>query len=124
MGLSKCRRKARVRLIPSPMGCCEGRLVRKAGLLQLCPNQSPASRGERAVVLIKVERKIGSHFHHVAFLEQSARGGLSPATAIALNDAICWTKADLAQHVGRGRIVQKMSCLQPGEVHRDRTRVV
>src|SRR3546814_9338020 len=27
-------------------------------------------------------------------------------------------KADLAQHVGRGRIVQKMSCLQPGEVHR------
>src|SRR3546814_1299387 len=64
------------------MGCCEGRLVRKAGPLQLCPNQSPASRGERAVVLIKVERKIGSHFHHVAFLEQSARGGLSPATAI------------------------------------------
>src|SRR3546814_19218518 len=83
IGLSKCRRKARVRLITSPMGCCEGRLVRKAGPLQLCPNQSPASRGERAVVLIKVERKIGSHFHHVAFLEQSARGGLSPATDIA-----------------------------------------
>src|SRR3546814_4981736 len=61
IGLSKCRRQARVRLIPSPMGCCEGRLVRKAGPLQLCPNQSPASRGERAVVLIKVERKIGSH---------------------------------------------------------------
>src|SRR3546814_14322820 len=65
IGLSKCRRKARVRLIPSPMGCCEGRLVRKAGPLQLRPNQSPASRGERAVVLIKVERKIGSHFHHI-----------------------------------------------------------
>src|SRR3546814_6975839 len=83
IGLSKCRRKARVPHITSAMGCCEGRLVRKAGPLQLRPNQSPASRGGRAVVLIKVERKIGSHFHHIAFLEQSARGGLYPATAKA-----------------------------------------
>src|SRR3546814_1275624 len=31
---------------------------------------------------------------------------------------VCSSDLDLAQHVGRGRIVQKMSCLQPGEVHR------